>query len=158
NFIRIPNDLNATVAPADVNQNIGINFSFGTNQSITGNSFQLPGDGVSDSGAGNFSSSVAMQSNTSGGSVYDGLNIANNVIHTLNAQSANPQVTLGIWENGHAHTSNITIANNSFLNDAAGNSPALNLERAFRVTSHSGATSTVTYNGNTVSGANIGFQ
>ncbi|HSY49282.1 MAG TPA: hypothetical protein VLC46_10760 [Thermoanaerobaculia bacterium] len=158
NFIRIPTDLNATVAPADVNQNIGINFSFGTNQTISGNSFQVPGDGVSDSGAGNFSSSVVMQSNTSGGSVYDGLNISNNVIHILNAQSANPQVTLGIWENGHAHTSNITIANNSFLNDAAGNSPALNIERAFRVTSHSGATSTVTYSGNTVNGANIGFQ
>jgi len=158
NFIRIPTDLNATVAPADVNQNIGINFSFGTNQSITANSFQIPGDGVSDTGAGNFSTSVVMQSNTSGGSVYDGLNIANNVIHTLNAQSANPQVTLGIWENGHAHTSNITVANNSFLNDAVGNSPSLNLERAFRVTSHSGATSTVTYSGNTVSGANIGFQ
>jgi uncharacterized repeat protein (TIGR01451 family) len=158
NFIRIPNDLNATVAPVDVNQNIGINFSFGTNQSITGNSFQTPGDGVSDSGAGNFSSVVIMQSNTSGGNVYDGLNIANNVIHILNAQSANPQVTLGIWENGHAHTSNITVANNSFLNDAVGNNPSLNLERGFRVTSHSGATSTVTYSGNTVSGANIGFQ
>lgn len=158
NFIRIPTDLNATVAPADTLQNIGINFSFGTNQSITGNSFQIPGDGVSDSGAGNFSSSVVMQSNTSGGSVYDGLNIANNVIHTLNAQSANPQVTLGIWENGHAHTSNITIANNSFLNDAAGNSPSLNLERAFRVTSQSGASSVVTYSGNTSAGANIGYQ
>ena len=158
NFIRIPNDLNATVAPADVNQNIGINFSFGTNQSITGNSFQLPGDGVSDSGAGNFSSSVVMQSNTSGGNVYNGLNIANNVIHILNAQSANPQVTLGIWENGHAHTSNITISNNSFINDAVGNSPSLNLERAFRVTSHSGASSTVTYDSNQADGANIGFQ
>ncbi|HXH37090.1 MAG TPA: hypothetical protein VNN08_00535 [Thermoanaerobaculia bacterium] len=158
NFIRIPTDLNATVAPVDVNQNIGINFSFGTNQTISGNSFQIPGDGVSDTGAGNFSSSVVMQSNTSGGSVYNGLNISNNVIHTLNAQSANPQVTLGIWENGHAHTSNITVAGNSFLNDAAGNSPALNLERGFRVTSHSGASTTVTYSTNTINGANIGFQ
>jgi uncharacterized repeat protein (TIGR01451 family) len=158
NFIRIPNDLNATVAPVDVNQNIGLHFSFGTNQSITGNSFQIAGDGISDTGAGNFSTSVVMQSNTSGGSVYDGLNIANNVIHTLNAQSANPQVTLGIWDNCHAHTSNITIANNSFLNDAVGNNPSLNLERAFRVTSHSGASSTVTYSGNTASGANIGYQ
>jgi len=158
NFIRIPTDLNATVAPADVNQNIGINFSFGTNQTISGNSFQIPGDGVSDSGAGNFSSSVVMQSNTSGGNVYNGLNISNNTIHILNAQSANPQVTLGIWENGQAHTSNITVSNNSFINDAAGNSPALNIERAFRVTSHSGATSTVTYSGNSASGANIGFQ
>ena len=158
NFIRIPTDLNATVAPADVNQNIGINFSFGTNQSITGNTFQIPGDGVSDTGAGNFSTSVVMQSNTSGGNVYDGLNISNNVIHILNAQSANPQVTLGIWENGHAHTSNITISNNSFINDAAGNSPSLNIERAFRITSHSGASSTVTYDSNQANGANIGFQ
>lgn len=158
NFIRIPTDLNATVAPADVNQNIGLHFSFGTNQTISNNSFQVPGDGVSDTGAGNFSSTVVMQSNISGGAVYNGLNIANNVIHILNAQSANPQMTVGIWENGLAHTSNITITNNSFLNDAVGNSPALNLERAFRVTSHSGATSTVTYSGNTVNGANIGYQ
>lgn len=158
NFFRIPNDLNATVAPADVLQNIGINFSFGTNQTISNNSFQVPGDGVSDTGAGKFSTSVVMQSNTSGGSVYDGLNISNNAIHILNAQSANPQVTLGIWENGHAHTSNITVSNNSFLNDAGGNSPSLNLERAFRVTSHSSATTTVEYNLNIVNGANIGYQ
>jgi uncharacterized repeat protein (TIGR01451 family) len=158
NFIRIPTDLNATVAPADVNQNIGIHFSFGTSQTISNNTFNIPGDGVSDSGAGNFSSSVAMQSNTSGGAVYNGLNITGNVIHTLNAQSANPQTTLGIWDNCHAHTSNITISNNSFLNDAVGNSPSLNLERAFRVTSHSSASTTVTYSGNTASGANIGYQ
>ncbi len=158
NFIRIPTDLNATVAPADTLQNIGLHFSFGANQSILNNSVQVPGDGVSDTGAGNFSSSVVMQSNTSGGSVYNGLSIAGNVIHILNAQSANPQVVLGIWDNCHAHTSNITITNNSFINDAAGNSPALNIERAFRVTSHSGATSTVTYSNNSASGANIGFQ
>jgi len=156
NFIRIPNDLNATVAPADVNQNIGLHFSFGTNQSITGNSFQVPGDGVSN--GANTSSTVVMQSNTGVGNTYDRLNIANNVIHVINAQSANPQTTIGIWDNGHAHTSNITISNNSFLNDAAGNSPALNVERAFRVTSHSGAASTVTYDSNQMSGANIGIQ
>jgi uncharacterized repeat protein (TIGR01451 family) len=158
NFIRIPTDLNATVAPSDVLQNIGLHFSFGTNQAILGNAFQVAGDGVSDTGAGNFSTSVVMQSNTSGGSSYDGLNISNNVTHILNAQSANPQVTLGIWDNCHAHTSNITISGNSFLNDAVGNSPSLNLERAFRVTSHSGASTTVAYNNNTASGANIGFQ
>ncbi len=156
NFIRIPNDLNATVAPIDVNQNIGIVYGFGTNQVISGNSFQVPGDGVS-AGA-NTSTSVVMQSSTSGGSAYDGLTISNNVIHVLNAQSANPQVTIGIWENGHANTSNITVSNNSFINDAVGNSPALNQERAFRVTSHSSPTTTVKYDSNTVSGANIGFQ
>ncbi|MEA2236724.1 MAG: trimeric autotransporter adhesin [Thermoanaerobaculia bacterium] len=156
NFIRIATDLNATVAPADTLQNIGLHFSFGTNQTISNNTFHVPGDGIS-AGA-NTSSTVVMQSNTSGGAVYNGLSITGNVTHVLNAQSANPQVTLGIWENGHAHTSNITISNNSFLNDAMGNNPALNLERGFRVTSHSGATSTVTYSGNTVTGANIGFQ
>lgn len=156
NFIRIPTDLNATVAPTDVNQNIGINFSFGTNQSILGNTFNIPGDGVT-AGA-NTSADVVMQSNTGVGNTYDGLNIANNVIHILSAQSANPETIIGIWDNGHAHTSNVTIFNNSFLNDAGGNSPALNVQRAFRVTSHSGAASLVKYDSNTASGANIGFQ
>ncbi|MEA2336692.1 MAG: hypothetical protein QOE82_699, partial [Thermoanaerobaculia bacterium] len=106
----------------------------------------------------NFSSTVVMQSNTSGGAVYNGLTIANNVTHVLNAQSANPQVILGIWDNCHAHTSNINITTNSFLNDAVGNSPSLNIQRAFRVTSHSSATTTVNYTTNTMVGANIGFQ
>jgi hypothetical protein len=156
NRIRIPTDLNSVVAPADVNQNIGIHFSFGANQKIQGNTLELAGNGVS-SGA-NFASSVGMQSNTSGGSVYDGLVIDNNTLRVLNAQSANPENILGIWENGHAHSSNITVSNNQFLNQAAGNNPATNLQRAFRVTSHSGASTTVTYADNTVNGANTGFQ
>jgi uncharacterized repeat protein (TIGR01451 family) len=156
NFIRIATDLNPAVAPSDTIQNIGLHFSFGTNQSILGNSFQVPGDGVSN--GANQSATVVMQSNTSGGAIYNGLTIANNVTHVLNAQSANPQFTLGIWDNCHAHTSNITIANNGFFNDAIGNSPSLNIERAFRVTSHSSATTTVNYTGNTMAGANIGFQ
>jgi len=98
NFIRIPTDLNATAAPADAAQNIGIHFAFGTNQSILGNSFQVPGNGVSN-GANN-AASVVMQSNTSGGNVYDGLTIANNVVHVLNPQSATPEVILGFWETG----------------------------------------------------------
>ncbi|MGZ8833831.1 MAG: hypothetical protein ACXW19_11630, partial [Thermoanaerobaculia bacterium] len=156
NFIRVPTDLNATVAPADVNQNIGIHFSFGTNQSITNNRIDIPGDGVS---AGeNPASEVGMQSNTSGGNVYDGLNISGNQIHVLNAQSANPERILGIWENAHGHTSNITVANNQFINDAPGNDSALNRQRAFRVTSHSGTATTVTYSSNSAAGANIGFE
>ena len=47
NYIRIASDLNATVAPADVNQNIGIHFSFGTNQVISGNTIEIQGDGIS---------------------------------------------------------------------------------------------------------------
>lgn len=157
NYIRMARDLNATVAPADVNQNIAIHFSFGANQTISGNTIEIQGDGIS-AGA-NFASDVGMQSNTSGGAVYDGLQITNNIVRVLNAQdAANPQVVLGIWENGHAHTSDITVSGNQFLNPAAGNNPATNLQRAFRVTSHSSATTTVTYSGNSISGANIGFQ
>ncbi|MFZ1296405.1 MAG: LamG-like jellyroll fold domain-containing protein, partial [Saprospiraceae bacterium] len=156
NTFNIATDLNAVVAPADVNQNIGIHYSFGTNQTISNNTFNVPGDGVSN--GANYSSTVCMQSNTSGGSVYDGLSITGNTINILNAQSATPQVVLGIWENAHGHSSNITVSNNQFLNLAGGNNPALNLQRAFRVTSHSSGASTVTYSGNTAKGANIGFQ
>jgi hypothetical protein len=158
NYIRIPTDLNATVAPVDVNQNIGIHFSFGTNQVISGNSIDIQGNGVSDSAGGNFSSEVGMQSNTSGGAVYDGLQITNNVLHVLNQQSSDPETVLGIWENSHGHTGNVTVSGNTFTNQAAGNNPAVNLQRGFRVTSHSSATTTVTYQNNTVTGANIGFQ
>ncbi|BBO36057.1 right-handed parallel beta-helix repeat-containing protein [Lacipirellula parvula] len=158
NRIRIATDLNATVAPIDVNQNIGIHYSFGVNQTIQGNFINIPGNGVSDSANLRFATSVAMQSNTSGGAVYDGLLIDGNVITVLNAQSADPETILGIWENGHAHSSDITVSNNTFTNSAVGNNPAANLQRAFRVTSHSSGASTVTYSNNTVSGANLGFQ
>ena len=156
NTFNIATDLNAVVAPADVNQNIGIHYSFGTNQTISNNTFNVPGDGVSN--GSNFSSTVCMQSNTSGGAVYNGLSITGNTINIQNAQSATPQVVLGIWENAHGHSSNITVSNNQFINQAGGNNPALNLQRAFRVTSHSSGSSTVSYSGNTVKGANIGFQ
>ncbi len=158
NYIKIAQDLNATVAPADVNQNIGIHFSFGTNQMIANNQLVFDGDGVSDTANSLFSTQVGMQSNTSGGAVYDGLQITGNILTVLKAQSANPQVILGIWENSHGHSSNITISGNSFTNLAGGNNPATNLQRGFRITSHSSATTTVKYQNNTVSGANIGFQ
>jgi uncharacterized repeat protein (TIGR01451 family) len=156
NFIRLPQDLNGTVAPNDTLQNIAIHFSFGTNQSITDNTIQIPGNSLSD--AGNNASNVGMQSNTSGGAVYDGLSITSNVIHVLNAQAALPEVILGIWDNGHAHTSNINVINNQFINDSGANNPALNLQRGFRVTSHSSPATAVTYSNNLVAGANIGFQ
>lgn len=155
NHIRIANDLNAVVAPADTLQNIGIHYSFGVNQRISGNIIDIPGNGVSN--GANFSTSIGMQSNTSGGSVYNGLQIANNAINVTSAQSANPSLILGIRENAHAHLSNISVTGNSFTN-SAGNNPALNVQRAFRITSHSSGSSTVTYSGNTASGANVGFQ
>lgn len=156
NYIRLANDLNATVAPADPNQNIGIHFSFGADQVISGNTIEIPGDGIS--GASNLASSVGMQSNVSGGGVYDGLLITNNVIHVLNAQSAHPECIIGIWENAHGHSSNVTVSGNTFVNQAVGNDPSANDQRGFRVTSHSSVTTTVTYRDNVVSGANIGFE
>jgi hypothetical protein len=155
----IPADLNGTVAPADLNQNIGLHYSFGVNQEISGNTFEVDGTGVGNGpNYPNYSSTVVMQSNTSGGAVYNGLLINNNIIHINGAQNANPADIRGIYENGHAHSSNITVSNNQFVNLGPGNVPASNLQRAFRVTSHSGAGTTVTYSGNTVEGANIGFD
>lgn len=156
NLVRIPVDLNATVAPGDTVQNIGIHFSFGINQSILSNTIQFAGNGVSN--GANFSSEVGMQSNTSGGAVYNGLQINGNQLLIPNAQSGNPQTMLGIWENGHAHLSNITLFDNHFLNTGVGNDPAVNIQRGFRVTSHSGVATTVLYDRNNVVGANIGFQ
>jgi uncharacterized repeat protein (TIGR01451 family) len=156
NFIRLPQDLNGTVAPGDPLQNIAIHYSFGTNQSINGNTIHIPGNSLSD--VANNAANVGMQSNTSGGAVYDGLSISNNVIHVLNAQAALPEVVLGFWENAHGHTSDINVTGNQFINDSGANNPALNLHRAFRVTSHSGAATLVEYDNNQVGGANIGFQ
>jgi hypothetical protein len=153
NYTRVPKDLDSAVAPVDVTQNIGIHFSFGANQTISGNTIELDGSAVRTNDAAD----VGMQSNTKSGA-YDGLQITNNIIKVLNAQSAGPEVILGIWENGHSHTSNITVSGNQFINLAGANNPATNLQRAFRVTSHSSATSTVKYQNNSESGANIGFQ
>ena len=163
NYIRMARDV---ATATDTAQNIGIAYSLGTNQVISGNTIDIQGDGVSVTG--NNAADIAIQCETNGGNVYDGLQITNNTIHVLNAQAAAaigspsgtslPEVIIGIWENGHAHSSNITISGNSFTNLALGNDPATNLQRGFRLTSHSSATTTVAYSNNTVSGANIGFQ
>lgn len=160
NYIRVPTDLNPVVAPNDVFQNIAIHFSWGANQTISNNTIDIGGDGVSAAGAGNESASTAIQSNTfnSNNNVYNGLLIDNNRVRILRAQSATPEVILGIWENGYSHQGNQTIRNNQFLNFAGGNVPANNRQRGFRITSHSTAASTTLYQGNTVIGANIGFE
>ncbi len=164
NHIRVATDLKggATDADPEAYQNIGIHYAFGSDQKITNNVIDLPGNGVSDPAASAtnwwmYSSTVGMQSNTSGGAVYDGLLIDNNTINVLNAQSAYPERIRGFWENSHGNTSDITVSNNKFKNLAAGNDPALNLQQAFRVTSHSSSSTTVAYSGNSVDGANVGF-
>lgn len=164
NFLGLPADEpgNFSLGSGEPFQNIGIHFAFGVNQTISNNVIEVPGDALadrSDPDPANHltAATVAMQSNTSGGSVYEGLLIDGNEIRILNAQSADPEIIYGIWENAHGHTSNITVSNNRFLNLSAGNDPAANIQNAFRVTSHSSATTTVTYEGNEVRGANLGL-
>jgi uncharacterized repeat protein (TIGR01451 family) len=142
-------------------QNVGIHMAGGFDQTVAGNEFVIPGDALADTSDPETplkASSVALQSNTHGGSRYNGLRIVDNVIRITGAQSADPEWVYGIWENGHAHQSDIEISGNSFINEHPGNDPALNLQRAFRVTSHSSEDTTVAYNGNTVIGANIGIH
>lgn len=163
NYILMPIDEpgNFSLPAGEPFQNIGIHYAFGDNQTISDNVVEIPGDGLSDrsdpdSNNHLLAATVAMQSNTSGGA-YEGLLIDGNEVRILNAQSADPEIIYGIWENGHAHTKNITVSNNRFLNLAAGNDPTLNIQNAFRVTSHSSLSSTVTYSGNEVQGANLGM-
>ncbi len=142
-------------------QNVAIHLAGGFDQTIEGNEIIIPGDGLADTSNPEIplkAASVAMQSNTHGGNRYDGLRIVDNTIRITGAQSADPEWVYGIWENGHAHDSAITVSGNDFINQHPGNDPALNLQRAFRVTSHSSDETTVIYADNLVSGANIGIH
>ena len=93
----------------------------------------------------------AMQSNTHGGTNYDGLAITGNDIVVLNAGDEN---IFGVWENGHAHQSDITVSGNTFTG-VAGNTGT---QTAFRITSHSGASTTVQYDNNEVDVADVAFD
>jgi hypothetical protein len=142
-------------------QNIALHLGFGENQTFEGNEIIIPGDSAgddSDPGAVLKAACVALQSNTSGGNAYDGLRIVDNTIRVTGAQAAVPEVIYGIWENAAGHSSNVEVRGNSFVNEHADNDPALNYQRAFRVTSHSSATTTVTYADNVVEGANIAIH
>lgn len=128
---------------ADANQNIGIHYGRGTNITIQDNLFELVGGGDG--------TTFAIQSNTHGGANYDGLAITGNTINVLSAGDEN---LFGVWENGHAHGSNISVSDNTF-NGIAGNAGD---QVAFRITSHSGATSTVQYDNNIVDQADVAFD
>ena len=140
------NNMHIRVAADDATdsfQNIGIHYARGTNITITNNLFELDGSGDG--------TTFAIQSNTHGGTNYDGLNISGNQIVVMNGGGEN---IYGIWENGHAHQSNITVSGNSF----SGNAGNTGTQVAFRVTSHSGASSTVSYDNNTVAQADVAFD
>lgn len=156
NHLRLANDLNFGAAPVDEFQNIGIALGPGRNQTLRGNQIDIPGNSVSD--GSQFAASVGIQNRPAGPADYDGLLIENNALHVLHAQAAQAATINGIWDAANAFESDITIRGNSFVNDAAGNNPAANLQRAFRIGSQSGVDTTVLYENNTVSGANIAFQ
>jgi uncharacterized repeat protein (TIGR01451 family) len=167
NRIRLAADRNGVVSPNDALQNIGVHYSYGLNQSLTNNEIQIPGNGTTHSSATEgdlfanperFASSVGFESTTGGGVEYDGLTVSGNIVRVLDAQSAFPERVTGYWENGHTENSDITFANNQFVNTVAGNDPLLNRQQAFWVTSHSSAGTTVAYTGNTVEGAALGFR
>jgi len=156
NEFHIPADLNASAAGADNFQNIGIHYSFGKNIEISTNKFFIDGTGVSDDANSKYSSTNALQSATSGGTVYDGLKIINNEFTITGTPNTTPAVIKGIWENGHNEGAEITISGNKFTNDAPANTADKNRQTAFWVTSRSGAKN-VTYQNNEVTGYSEGI-
>jgi hypothetical protein len=158
NVIEVPPDIpgNHDTPSGEPFQNIAIHLAFGTGQTVEGNEIVIPG--TAENTATEIASTVALQSNTSGGAGYDGLVINDNLIRVTGAQSAFPERVYGIWENAAGHSSNITVSRNLFVNEDPANDPGLNFQRAFRVTSQSSDTTTVSYIGNLASGANIGIH
>ena len=128
---------------ADSFHNIGIHYGRGTDITIADNLIELTGGG---GGA-----TIGIQSNTHGGANYEGLSITGNTITVLNAGD---ETIYGIWENGSAHQSNIDVSGNAFTGNPGGSGQ----QAAFRLTSHSSATTAVTYNNNTVDQADIAFK
>ena len=148
-------------ATTDSEGNLGIYLGLGTNQTISNNLIQIAGTGISDISAasnGRYAQSVGIQTQVGGGGTYDDLEITGNTIQVTGNQNARPEIVIGLWENGNAHTSDILVSGNTFTNSGASNNPSLNMQRAFRLTSQSSPTTTATYQNNTVSGAEIGFQ
>jgi hypothetical protein len=158
NLIELPEDLPGSFSTpsGEPFQNIGVHLAFGIGQTIEGNEIVIPGS--AEGNAIEFTSSVALQSNTSGGAGYDDLLISDNLIRITGSQAAEPERIFGIWENGAAHASDIAIRDNIFVNEDPGNDPTLNFQRAFRVTSQSSSTTTVSYTGNLAAGATIGIH
>jgi hypothetical protein len=157
NKFYIPADLNATAAASDNFQNIGIHYNYGKNIRITGNQFFIDGTGTSDDANSRYSSTYAIQSATSGGIAYDGLEITNNEFTVTGTPAPQPPVIKGIWDNGHNKGAGITISGNKFMNAEAGNIAANNRQTAFWVTSRSGASKNVVYQNNEVSNFSEGI-
>ncbi len=165
NLIEMPIDVNATVDAGEALQNIGIHLGFGEDQLIADNEIMIPGNSESDTAAGNNASSVALQSNTSGGDAYDGLTLSGNRVRILNAPTIDPgndigpPFIVGLWENSGSSSAEIMVVDNDFVNEDPANDSADNLQRAFRFSSQSTVASgkDVTYLGNLAVGAHFGI-
>jgi nitrous oxidase accessory protein NosD len=149
NHFRVAEDEDTATDPS---QNIAIHYGFGDSQLIGGNRIDLT------AGASADSSSVGVQSSdTFGGAsqIMDGLTITDNEVNVTGGAGTLGSIR-GIWENSFTHGSDILVS----INDFNGFTPTATTNViAFRVTSHSSAlTGDVVYSGNTVTGANIGFQ
>ncbi len=158
NRIVVATDIAGNEAAGEGFQNIGIHFAFGDNQRISGNIIEISGDGVSNRPTLT-AASVGMQSNTSSGA-YEGLIVEDNIVRVLNAQTADPEFILGIWENSNAFERNIIIRNNRFENLNPMNNPALNMQQGFRITSQSSPDTSdgALMTGNFVEGANVAYE
>lgn len=157
NEFDIPEDRNKTFGGETIDyQNIGIYLGFGSNMEVSGNIFNVDGVGISD--GTNYSTTVVIQSTTSGGTVYNGLKIKDNTITvTGDPDPSEPAVIRGFWENSHNKDASIELSGNIFSNANATNTADLNRQTAFWVTSRSGATNKVEYKNNEVSGFNEGI-
>ncbi|PWJ59373.1 putative secreted protein (Por secretion system target) [Dyadobacter jejuensis] len=152
NQFYIPADPNSIAAPNDGYQNIGVHYTFGKNIEISGNEFVMDGTGESADSESKYSTSIGLQSTTSGGTVYDGLQIRNNTFSVTGLPSAQPAIIRGIWENGSNENAAMDISGNKFTNVEAGNTANLNRQTAFWVTSRSGSAKKLVYQNNEVSG------
>lgn len=154
NRISMPTDLAGGAGGGDDFQNIGIHLSFGTNQLVADNEIIIPGNGLSF--GTDLSADIALQSNTSGGTAYEGLAIENNTVQISQPPSADPERIIGIWENAHAHNSGIRVRGNRVEGPNAGG-VAGSRRTGFRITSQPSATTLVSYRANVAQGMEFGF-
>jgi sugar lactone lactonase YvrE len=139
----------------DLGTNAGILLAASANQTVQGNAIGLLATGSASD------ASVGIGSARASSAAWDNLLIDNNVVHVL-ANSA--EKIVGIDEGSGSVGSKITVSNNRFVSDAAGNDPATNRQIGFGITSESVAATAshaaaiVAYSGNQVQGAHVGFE
>lgn len=158
NFVRVATDLNTDQAPADPWLNYGLRLAAGRDQTITGNVFDIPGTGGGTGPAAAKSIGVLLQT-TGDAAGYDGLLVEANTFQVSGlplGRAAGGELISGFEDLSHAHSSNIVVRDNRFLNLDPANVSLDNREVAFRVGAHSGPGSTVLYQGNRVAGAEVG--